>query len=94
MGETDRNPLIDEIAETLLEEGFKVDRDVGQSHFRCDLAVYREGDPQYRLGILTDNSTWYSQEDLLERELMKPPVVARIWMADYGCAGTRLVSRP
>ncbi|MEQ9411072.1 MAG: AAA domain-containing protein [Fuerstiella sp.] len=52
-----------------------------------------QGTGQYRLGILTDNSLWYSQPDLLERELLKPRllqafgwniqvVLARDWYHD------------
>ena len=37
-------PLLDQIAAALCKKGCQVDRAVGQSHFRCDLAVRREGD--------------------------------------------------
>ncbi|MEZ6133232.1 MAG: AAA domain-containing protein [Planctomycetaceae bacterium] len=67
--------LVDEIAARLSEQNYLVDRYVGQSHFRCDLAVYRPGDQAYRLGILTDGRTWYRQSELLERELMKPQLL-------------------
>ncbi|MCA9065897.1 MAG: hypothetical protein KDA96_22670, partial [Planctomycetaceae bacterium] len=68
-------PLIQDIAEQLRQHGYKVHTNVGQSHFRCDLAVYREGDPQYRLGILTDSQHWYDQTDLVERELTRPALL-------------------
>lgn len=56
-------------------EGWQVDRDVGQSDFRCDLAVAREGDASFRLGILIDTPRWYAQSDLLERELLRPQLL-------------------
>ncbi len=52
-----------------------VDRAVGQSHFRCDLAVRREGETVYRLAILLDNDSYYDQSDLLERDLMRPKLL-------------------
>jgi len=66
---------------------------VGQSHFRCDLAVSRGDDRTYRLGILVDTPEWYAQRDLVERELLKPDllsafgwrihvVLGRDWYAD------------
>jgi len=68
--------LVDEIATALTNQGLQVDRNVGQSHFRCDLAIYAAGDAEYRVGILTDSRAWYGQADLLERELMKPQLLS------------------
>jgi len=48
---------------------------VGQSHFRCDLAVRRPGDRVYRLGILTDGEAYYEQSDILERDVMRPKLL-------------------
>ena len=66
------DPVAQLLAAALTERGFVVDRSVGQSHFRCDLAVRREGDEAYRLGILLDNRAYYEQSDLLERDMMRP----------------------
>ncbi|MEZ6062623.1 MAG: AAA domain-containing protein [Planctomycetaceae bacterium] len=85
--------VVRDIAGELTSRGFCADIDVGQSHFRCDLAVYRPGDTTYRLGILVDGRRWYAQSDLLERELMRPQllkaygwnvciVLARDWYHD------------
>ena len=40
--------VADRLAKSLREQGYRVDRSVGQSHFRCDLAVARKGDAAYR----------------------------------------------
>ena len=48
---------------------------MGQSHFRCDLAVRRPGDRVYRLGILTDGEAYYEQSDILERDVMRPKLL-------------------
>jgi hypothetical protein len=52
--------------------GLVVDRAVGQSHFRCDVAVRRPGDTAYRLGILIDNEAYYEHSDIMERDVMRP----------------------
>ncbi|WP_164103206.1 AAA domain-containing protein [Candidatus Laterigemmans baculatus] len=81
------------LAEALTARGYRVDRAVGQSHFRCDLAVYRQGDDRYRLGILVDTAAYYEQTDLVERDVMRPRllqafgwrvarVLAKDWYAD------------
>lgn len=100
-GDVRSERLVEEIATALLEQGLQVDRNVGQSHFRCDLAICADGDAEYRLGILTDSNAWYVQEDLLERELMKPQlltafgwnimvVLARDWYHDRELVLTKI----
>jgi len=77
---------------------------VGQSQFRCDLAVRREGDSQYRLGIRLDTKHYYDDRDTLERELMKPKllrdfgwrievVLAKDWHANPDAMMARLLQR-
>ncbi len=91
--EVPRHPVLDQIQQELEQCGYVVDRDVGQSQFRCHLAVYREGDREYRLGILVDTPEWYQQAEALERELMRPTlleafgwrmahVLVKDWQAD------------
>ena len=75
--ETD-DPLAEQIATALEAKGYAVDRAIGQSHFRCDLAVRREGETVYRLAILLDNDGYYDQSDLLERDLMRPKLLATL----------------
>ncbi len=67
--------VVGQLAQALTERGYRVDRSVGQSHFRCDLAVARTEDHVYRLGILVDTADWYAQRDLIERELLKPDLL-------------------
>lgn len=97
-------PVAEQLASTLAERGFLVDRRVGQSHFRCDLAVRREGDDAYRLGILLDGRAYYEQSDLLERDMMRPRllrafgwpvafVLAKDWYEDPKAVMDRLLRR-
>lgn len=85
--------LASQLAAALQSHGVEVDRCVGQSHFRCDLALRRDGDRQYRLGVLFDNEDYYACTDLLERDMMRPRllrdfgwsiayVLAKDWFAD------------
>lgn len=95
--DSDRDQLALQISSAVREMGFEVEFAVGQSQFQVDIAVRASGDEKYRLGILTDNRNWYRQQDLLERELLKPSlltafgwtvliVTARDWYLDrVGC---------
>jgi predicted DNA-binding WGR domain protein len=95
--EKTNDAVVEQLAQALAQRGYRIDRGVGQSHFRCDLAVCGPDDAQYRLGILVDTADWYRQRDLVERELLKPDlltvfgwrihvVLARDWYEDH--AGT------
>ena len=64
--------LVDQVAAALIAKDYVVDTDIGQSHFRCDLAVRKQGDDAFRLGILIDGAGFYQQSDLLEREMLRP----------------------
>ncbi len=97
-------PVADQLAAALVQQGFQVDREVGQSHFRCDLAIRCAGDSKYRLGILLDDDAYYDQSDVLERDMMRPKllrnfgwsiahVLAKDWYADRTAVLARLVRR-
>ena len=64
--------VLTQISQALTALGYLVDADIGQSHFRCNLAVRRATDSEYRLGILVDTDEHYRQLDILDRDLMKP----------------------
>jgi hypothetical protein len=66
------NTVANRLAAELRERGYRVDLAVGQSHFRCDLAIACEGDEGYRLGVLVDSDAYYEQSDLIERDMMRP----------------------
>ncbi len=95
-------PVVDQIAAALAQRGYHIDRAVGQSHFRCDLAVRYNDDKHYRLGILIDSEAYFDQEDLLERDMMRPTllrnfgwniehVIAKDWYADPDAVLKRLL---
>ena len=66
---------------------------MGQSDFRCDLAVRARGQPRYSLGVMVDTETYYENDDVLERDLLRPrllrafgwavvPVLTQEWLAN------------
>lgn len=70
--ESTADAVSEQLTAALQSQGFVADRAVGQSHFRCDLAVRRAEDSTYRLGILIDTDKYYEQSDVLERDVMRP----------------------
>lgn len=66
------DPVTHEITEALRSKGYRVENQVGQSHFRIDAAVFKEGDERYRLGIIVDTVASYRQSDPWERDVMRP----------------------
>jgi predicted DNA-binding WGR domain protein len=48
---------------------------VGQSRFRCDLAVRTKDEPFYQLGILLDSDVHYANPNLVERYFTQPSIL-------------------
>jgi predicted DNA-binding WGR domain protein len=67
--------VIDALAKALRGRGYGVDLNVGQSKFRCDLAVRSNSDSLYQLGILVDTDGHYANPNLLDRYLMQPAIL-------------------
>jgi len=67
--------VIEELAGALRARGYVVDLRVGQSRFRCDLAVRAESDSLYQLGVLVDTDAHYANPNLLDRYLMQPSIL-------------------
>jgi predicted DNA-binding WGR domain protein len=66
------DPVCSQLAARLRERGYVVERDIGQSHFRVDLAVRQRGEQQHRLGILVDTPAKYAHSDAMERDMLRP----------------------
>jgi predicted DNA-binding WGR domain protein len=67
--------VVEKLGAALRERGYAVDLNVGQSKFRCDLAVRSNGDSLYQLGILVDTDGHYANPNLLDRYLMQPSIL-------------------
>jgi len=101
--QSDSGVVARQLAAALAERGYAIDTGVGMSHFRCDIAARHHGEHVYSLGILIDTDAHYQQDDLLERELLRPAllqifgwriahVLARDWYLDRACVIDRLVN--
>jgi predicted DNA-binding WGR domain protein len=67
--------VVEALAKALKARGHSVDLNVGQSRFRCDLAVRSGSDSFYQLGILVDTDSHYANPNLLDRYLMQPAIL-------------------
>jgi predicted DNA-binding WGR domain protein/DNA polymerase III delta prime subunit len=67
--------IVAQIAEVLRQRGHAVDEYVGQSRFRCELAVRDPATGQYRLGILVDTEAQYANGDVHERYVSRPGIL-------------------
>ncbi len=77
-----------QVAAFLREQGWLVSADVGQSLFKCSLAVRKEGDQEFRLGILLDDARHYSNSNVLEQYVQRPAV-----MRSFGWKVQRVLTR-
>jgi predicted DNA-binding WGR domain protein len=67
--------VVAQVAQALRERSHQVDENVGQSRFRCDLAI-RAGDARnYRLGLLIDTEDYYANRNVAERSVMRPAIL-------------------
>jgi len=64
-----------QLAAALRARGHEVDEQVGQSRFRCDLALRAPAADHYALGILVDTATHYENRNVLERYVSRPRVL-------------------
>lgn len=68
----------DQIKQQLQAMGYVVDEQVGQSDFKCSLAVKaRPDDEAYVLGILLDDEKHYLNENLIEQYYQRPAILQR-----------------
>jgi superfamily I DNA and/or RNA helicase/predicted DNA-binding WGR domain protein len=73
---TETGIVAKEIKQVLLKNGYEVSEQVGQSGFRCSLAVKaKPGDDVYTLSILIDDEKHYSNPNLVEQYYQRPAVL-------------------
>jgi predicted DNA-binding WGR domain protein len=73
--ETRADAVVQELATLLRARGHTVDLNVGQSRFRCDLAIRGPAEGGYQLGILVDTETHYANPDVFERYFTQPGIL-------------------
>ena len=69
-------PVIAQLAAALRERGIEAVERLGQSHFRCDLALRRPGDGAYRVAVLVDHRERVGAQPVVERLVSHPLVLA------------------
>ena len=70
------NILAVQIADELKSLGYEIDLNVGNSYFRCHIAVKSKVDKnKYALGILVDTIEHYQNSDLLEQYVLRPNIL-------------------
>lgn len=68
--------ILQEIREQLEQQGFSVTEQVGQSGFKCSLAVKaQENDNAYALSIIVDDDNYYQHADVLEQYYQRPAIL-------------------
>lgn len=82
--------MVGELEEKLKEEGYMVERNVGDADYKLPLAVYDEKKDRYVLGIEFDYSALKSSDSILERDVYRPSFmesrgwnVYRVWSRDW-----------
>jgi predicted DNA-binding WGR domain protein len=79
-GSVETRPFLvrEQIRQQLQAMGYEVDELIGQSDFKCSLAVKaRSGDPAYMLGILLDDEKHYLNDNLIEQYYQRPAILER-----------------
>jgi hypothetical protein len=96
---------IQQVKSALQQAWFTVDEAVGQSSFRCTLAVKCHADDrQYSLGILIDDEQHYRNNNLVEQYYQRPAILqafgwkiahvyAKDWLADRNRVMEMLLAR-
>ncbi len=68
--------VIKQIKERLQKQGYEVAEHVGQSDFKCSLAVkMNPGDEEYTMSILLDDDRHYSNYNLVEQYYQRPAIL-------------------
>lgn len=67
--------VVEQLASALRERGCVVDTNIGQSRFRCDLAVCAADGRTYALGIIIDTEIFYANPDIAELCVTRPGIL-------------------
>lgn len=68
--------VLQQVAAMLIAKGFEVKENVGQSDFKCSIAVKLNAtDKNYALSILIDDDTHYHNQNLLELYYQRPAIL-------------------
>lgn len=85
---TNRGRFLDELARALQDAGYEVEKELGLSAFRVDVALRKPGDEGWRVAVMLDGPGWASRPTVSDRDgspqllidLMKWSAVVRVWL--------------
>lgn len=69
------NVVVESLAAALRARGYEVATRLGQSRFRCDLALRQPGEADYTVALFVDSADHYGNADLLERYVTQPAIM-------------------
>jgi len=96
--------VVKQIKEQLQKLGYEVAEHVGQSDFKCSLAVkLQPADEEYAISILLDDDRHYSNQNLVEQYYQRPAILrsfgwriihvfSKDWLQDPGKVMERIIS--
>ena len=83
----ERSPsvMLSQLKEKLMENGYHVDENIGQSSFKCSLAIKRKtGDENYALCIMIDDDEHYNNLNLIEQYYQRHAILESFgWKCIY-----------
>ncbi|MDR0854970.1 MAG: DUF4011 domain-containing protein, partial [Christensenellaceae bacterium] len=89
----------EKLRDALIERGYKVDYNLGNTEYKLSLAVYDEESGKYILGIECDNEAYRTSESVLERDVYRPKFlenrgmkIIRVWSRDCWISKEHLIS--
>lgn len=69
------HPIAESISDILTSRGWEIDFNVGNSEFICDIAIRKQGESNYRLGLLLDTKTFYENPNISEQYIQKKKIL-------------------
>lgn len=87
--------ILQQVKAVLQKRGYEVAENIGQSAFKCSLAVKaNKTDTHYSLGLLIDDDDHYDNKNILEQYFQRPevlqacgwkimPIYAKDWLTDH-----------
>lgn len=73
--EIQRNPVVTQLRKAIEKMGFVTEVAIGQSHFKCDIAIKEKEGNRFSLGILIDKIEHYQNDNVLEQYCQKPSIL-------------------
>jgi hypothetical protein len=87
-------PLVGQLAHALQQRGLEVATNVGQSAFRCDLALRQPGRPRYDVAVLVDHAQRLGSSSLDERRVTQPSALRSAGWRVVQVLSTDWLTRP